>query len=91
MTIKKLDSTNTTDIYGISTKFVKLASPVIGHILSILFNKSLKEGIFPDVLKLAKIIPIHKSGSLYEVANFRPISLLPILSKILERIIYNSV
>ena len=57
--------------------------------LSIIFNRCVREGHFPDALKLAKVIPIHKGDSVLSVANYRPISLLPIFSKIMERLIYN--
>ena len=87
--INNLQSTNTNDVYGISTKFVKLGSPALIENLSIIFNKSIQEGTFPDLLKLAKIIPIHKNGSVFTVSNFRPISLLPIFSKIFERLVYD--
>ena len=50
-------------------------------------NKSLAHGIFPSELKMAKIIPIHKSGDKDKIENYRPISLLPVFSKILEKII----
>ena len=50
--ILALPSTNTTDIYGISTKFVKFGCPALGINLSILFNKSINEGTFPDIMKL---------------------------------------
>ena len=61
------------------------------QILIYLFNKSLEQGIFPNPLKFSKVIPIHKGGSLFEMANYRPISLLPIFSKILEKLMYNRV
>ena len=57
--------------------------------LSHIFNLSIKEGIFPQKMKLAKVIPIFKKGSKLCVENYRPISLLPVFSKILERLICN--
>ena len=89
LTIKNLKSSHSTDIFGISTKFIKIASPILETSLSSIFNKSIKEGIFPDVMKVAKIIPIYKGNSRYTVSNYRPISLLPIFSKIFEKIMYN--
>ena len=47
--------------------------------------KSISKGQFPDTLKVAKLIPIHKSGAQDDPANYRPISILSILSKILEK------
>ena len=57
--------------------------------LFFLFDMSLKQGIFPDSLKRAKIIPIYKKGDPYDVSNYRPISILSCFSKILEKIMYN--
>jgi hypothetical protein len=62
----------------------QLATP-----LCVLFNKSIHEGIVPDDLKIAKIIPVFKSEEKRIVSNYRPISVLPAFSKILERLIYN--
>jgi retron-type reverse transcriptase len=62
---------------------------VISLPLTFIFNLSFSTGVFPDKLKIAKIIPIHKSGSFDDLINFRPISILPALSKILERLMYN--
>ena len=50
---------------------------------------SIKQGIFPDNLKIAKVIPIFKQGSRLLCDNYRPISVLPMLSKIFEKCIYN--
>ena len=54
-------------------------------------NQSLTTGIFPDNLKLAKVIPLFKKGDPTSLNNYRPISFLPALSKIFERVIYNQI
>ena len=56
--------------------------------LVIVFIKSIHEGIFPDILKIAKIIPIFKKNEDYIAGNYRPMSLLSIFHKLLEKIIY---
>ena len=54
-----------------------------------IFNLSLSTGIFPDTLKVAKVSPIFKNGGKDLLTNYRPISVLPCFSKILERIMYD--
>jgi len=68
---------------------IKVIIPHILHILVHLFNMSLKYGIFPSAFKTAKVIPIPKSGDPALIVNYRPISLLTIFSKLLEKIVYN--
>ena len=52
-------------------------------------NQSLHTRIFPDKLKLAKVIPVFKKGDRTKLDNYRPISILPAISKIFERAIFN--
>ena len=73
----------------ISNRLLKQLVNVLKLPLSIIFNKSLMNGEYPDLMKLAKVSPLHKSGGRNIPDNFRPISLLPVLSKILEDIVFN--
>ena len=54
--------------------------------LFMIFHSSFNEDIFPEQLKFAKVCPIFKVGSIEEIGNYRPISVLTIFSKVLERI-----
>jgi hypothetical protein len=74
---------------GITTKILKISAPFISSPLSYIFNKSMLSGIFPTRLKYATIKPIFKNGDQKNVANYRPISILPSFSKILEKIMYS--
>ena len=89
--IAKLGSNKSGDLYGITSNIVKLGGLPLTQILTSLFNKSISQGIFPSALKCAKVIPIHKGDSIFETSNYRPISLLPILSKILEKLMYSRI
>ena len=68
---------------------LKTSAPCISFPLTYIFNKVMITGIFPSRLKYALIKPIFKSGDKKKIANYRPISLLPSLSKMIENIIYN--
>ena len=69
----------------LSARMLKIASPIIAPSVAKLMNISLKSGIFPKRWKTAKVTPLFKSGEHDDVNNYRPISVLPVLSKILER------
>lgn len=86
--IANLDPNCSTGLDGISTKAIKSVKDVIAAPLCKCFNKFLTIGNFPDSLKIAKVTPIYKSGATTDPGNYRPISVLPVLSKILERILY---
>ena len=61
---------------------------VIKEPLYCVFNKSLASGKFPELLKLSKIVPLYKSGEKSIPDNYRPISLLPVISKVLEKLVF---
>ena len=71
-----------------SVKVIKFISPLISPILRDLINRSLAEGIFPNFCKIARVVPVFKSGSSSSLGNYRPISILPIFSKIFEKIVH---
>ena len=58
--------------------------------LQLLFKSMLEEGIFADDWKKSNVVPVHKKESTNLIKNYRPISLLPIFSKIFEQLIFNS-
>ena len=68
---------------------IKRISPILSIVLSNLFNASVKNEIFPDLLKTARVIPIFKKGCRNLPQNYRPISTLTFISKIFERLILN--
>ena len=76
-----LDDTKSSGPSDIPIKILKIAAPIIVPQLVSIFNLSFKHRVFPDMMKLVKVIPIFKSGSKVLVTNYRPISLLPVFSK----------
>ncbi len=68
----------------IPLKFVKDGLYVIAFYLTCIVNTSLVTGVFPNAWKHAVVVPIFKNGDVENVNNYRPISLLPVISKILE-------
>ena len=87
-TILKLDTSKSTS-GNIPTKILKDVAHEVAESLSSCFNTSLDLDSFPNELKLSDIVPVHKKGSTTDKSNYRPISLLPTLSKVYERIIFN--
>ena len=73
---------------GISNEILKCCSPVVDEHLCKAFNECLKVGIFPECLKSAKVIALHKKGEYSDRENYRPISLLSSLSKVFEKLLY---
>ena len=84
-----LDISKATGPYSIPTKVLKLIKNNISDQLADLFNLSFTTGSFPTLLKTANVIPIHKKESKLDYTNYRPISLLSNLDKILEKLMHN--
>ena len=84
--ISSLDSNKSPDTFGISVKFVKIINTTISNHLADLFNLSFTTGRFPDALKKALVTPVFKGGSKLEVSNYRPVSILPIFSKVIGKL-----
>ena len=72
---------------GLSARFLKEIANEITVPLTKLFNKSLETGIFPNDWKHCNVTPVHKSGSKDSPGNFRPISVVPVAAKMLEKIV----
>lgn len=89
--IKKLKSKDSKGPDHLSNNILKAIYPGIIKAMYIIFNKSLSSGIFPDDMKEAIIKPLYKSKSVLEITNYRPISLLSVISKILEKIVHDRV
>ena len=70
---------------------LKLCAPSIFKLLTLLFENCLASGNFPDVWKKSNIFPAHKKGDKELIKNCRPVSLLPICRKLLEKPIFNSI
>ena len=79
---------NSSGYDNLSNKLLKKLLPALVAPLTIIFNKSLTEGIFPEAMKKADVVPLYKSKDNQESNNYRPISLLLTLSKVLEKIMY---
>lgn len=70
-------------------KLIKYVGKSLLKPLVHLINSSLITGIFPNCLKISKVVPIYKKGERHEIGNYRPVSVLPSISKIYERVMYN--
>ena len=85
--INFLKSKKAAGVDDISPYFLQLSSNILAPALSFIINHCLSLGVFPQKLKIAKVIPIHKSGPTDKIENYRAISLLTSLSKIFEKLL----
>ena len=74
-----------TGLDGISARFLKDGTSVIAPTVTFLVNLSLSTGIVPCDWKMARVVPLYKSGGHASMDNYRPISILPVMSKIMEK------
>jgi hypothetical protein len=83
--LRTLKQSNSRGSDNIDSKILKLSASIIADSLTFIYNQCISKNYFPLALKLSKIIPIYKSGDKKNPSNYRPISLVPILSKPLEK------
>ena len=89
---RQLNAKSSCDAYGLSQAVVKRDSDILSPMIAHIANCSLNGGIFPNNLKKARVIPVYKEkGEKCLYTNYRPISLLPAFSKILEKLVYNKI
>jgi hypothetical protein len=88
-TLASLSNSNSPGSDGLSPQIIKANASVIANQLAHVYNLSFSQGIFPKLLKNALITPIFKSGSHADPSNYRPISILTVFSKLLEKLFYS--
>jgi hypothetical protein len=87
LVIKSLNEIKSPGYDEISVKAVKIAAPYIINILTHIFNHSVNTGEFPEKMKVAKLMALHKKDDKTNLENYRPISILPIFSKVFEKLV----
>lgn len=85
--IKEIKNKNASGIDEMSIKIFENLPDVTLNVLVYLINKSFQMGIFPSFLKISLVIPLHKGGDVDDPSNYRPISLIPTLAKIIEKLV----
>ena len=73
----------------LSSRFLKDGANILAKPISTFCNLSVSQGVFPDACKVAKLKPIFKKGKKTDPSKYRPISLLPSISKVTERVIHD--
>ena len=87
--INKLKSSHSCGHDSISSYILKYIAKDVGPCLTLIVNQTLSTGIFPKKLKTAKVIPIFKKEEKTLIKNYRPISILPVMSKIVEYVMHS--
>ena len=87
--IQKIPNNKASGLDNISARLLKEASPIVTRSLTFIINQSITTGIFPNAWKRARVSPIFKEDLRTDPNNYRPISVLPIVSKLIERVVFN--
>lgn len=85
--IRRMKNSSSKDVFDISPSFLKLVADCVVKPLTYCINFCLMQGVFPKNLKLAKVVPVHKKDGWDRPENFRPVSILPVFSKVFESLI----
>lgn len=89
--INKIGIKKATGKDGISSKILRLSKSVVAKPISKIINKSFETSTFPDKLKEAQVVPLHKKNNTLDKGNYRPVSILPMISKIFERAVNSQI
>ena len=80
-----------TGLDKISARLIRYCPDLLLESLAVMFNCSINTGIFPDEWKYSKVIPLFRHGDRRNLNNYRPISIIPVVVKVFERIIYDQI
>ena len=86
--LEKINPNKSVGIDNLGGRFLRDGAKILAKSITELLNLSIETSVFPDECKIAKLKPLYKKGSKLEPKNYRPISLLPLVSKIFEKIVY---
>ena len=86
--LKDLKSKKATGVDGVPSRLLKDGSDALAPPLPVIFNLTIEQNVIPAEWKKAKVTPLHKSGTKDDPRNYRPISVLPVVCKVLERLIH---
>ena len=86
--VQRLVNGKATGIHNIPNKVLKDSKHLIAPVLMDIFNLSISTKIFPDDLKVLKVVPVYKSGERENLNNYRPIAVLPTIARVFEKLLY---
>ena len=86
--LRKIDEKKSVGLDNIPNKLLKIAADVVASSLTAIFTASINTGIFPQERKESRVSPVYKSGTRNDPSNYRPISVIPVIAKIFEKIVY---
>ena len=87
--LSKIDEKKATGLDRIPSKLLKTAANIVAPSLTSIFSRSILTGIYPNDWKVAKVTPLFKKGLKSDPNNYKPISVIPVVSKVFEKIVYN--
>ena len=88
--LSKLSVSKATGLDKISSKLLRVCPDLIADSLCSIFNRSINTGIFREEWKCSKVVPLFKEGDRKDL-NYRPISIIPVVAKVFEKIIHDQV
>jgi len=84
--VKQFKDSASPDFYGVTVGILKQAIEPLAAPIAMAVNDCLSRGVFPDPLKISKVVPIYKKGDPDETSSYRPIAVIPVIAKVLESV-----